>query len=266
MDNSGFYKITLPLEKNLFNDLLNTASFENVAKGRIGNHLVAISKNGVPIVRTTTLYSIPAHNFSAIHHNIIDSLNETIKKDKRYQLPLLEFNNALIEVYDFNYATMKYHSDQCMDLEMDSFIGLYTCYENPDKLTEKNLRKLKFKDKSTNEEFEITLTHNSIVLFSLETNTKFLHKIILESLPSLKKSELDNKWLGITFRKSKTFIDFTDGLPHFSTGELLELADDDQKAQFFKLRGEENSIVNFVYPKVLYTLSIGDTLAPKDKN
>lgn len=262
MENSGFYKITLPLEKNLFDQLLNSVSFENVAKGRIGNHLVDISKKGVPIVRTTTLYNIPAHNFSEIHHKIIKSLNET--RDN-HTLPLLDFNNALIEVYDCNYATMKYHSDQCMDLEKDSFIGLFTCYENPDKLTDKNLRKLKLKNKMTAEEFEISLTHNSIVLFSLETNTEFLHKIILESVPSLKKSESDNKWLGITFRKSKTFIEFKDNLPHFSTGELLELANDDQKAEFFKLRGQENSVTNFVYPKLLYTLSVGDTLVPRNE-
>jgi hypothetical protein len=263
MENSGFYKITLPLEKNLFGELSNSVSFEDVAKGRIGNHLVAISQKGIPIVRTTTVYNIPAHNFSAIHHNIVESVNETIKSDQTHHLPLLDFNNALIEVYDCNYATMKYHSDQCMDLETDSYIGLFTCYENPDKLTEKNLRKLKLKDKATNQEFDITLTHNSIVLFSLSANTKFLHKIILESMPSFKKSESDNKWLGITFRKSKTFINFNDGLPRFPTGEVLELANDDQKAAFFKLRGEENSVTDFVYPRLYYTLSIGDTLTPK---
>lgn len=262
--NSGFYKITLPLEKNLFGELSNSVSFEDVAKGRIGNHLVDISQKGIPIVRTTTLYNIPAHNFSAIHHKIVETVNETIKSDGTHQLPWLDFNNALIEVYDCNYATMKYHSDQCMDLEADSYIGLFTCYENPDKLTEKNLRKLKLKDKTTNEEFDITLTHNSIVLFSLSANTKFLHKIILESMPSLKKSESDNKWLGITFRKSKTFINFNDGSPRFASGEILELANDDQKAAFFKLRGEENTVTDFVYPKLSYTLSVGDTLAPKE--
>ncbi|MDX6183035.1 hypothetical protein SGQ44_12000 [Flavobacterium sp. Fl-77] len=263
MENSGFYTITLPLEKNLFDELSNSVSFEDVAKGRIGNHLVAISQKGIPIVRTTTLYTIPAHNFSALHHKIVESVNQTIQSDQTHQLPLLDFNNALIEVYDCHYATMKYHSDQCMDLESDSYIGLFTCYENPDKLTEKNVRKLKLKDKTTNQEFDITLTHNSMVLFSLSANTKYLHKIILESMPSIKKSESDNKWLGITFRKSKTFINFNDGVPRFATGEVLEVANDDQKAAFFKLRAEENTVTDFVYPRLSYTLSIGDTLTPK---
>lgn len=262
MNNSGFYKITLPLAKDLFNELLESADFENVAKGRIGNHLVKVGEKGIPIVRTTTMYDIPANNFSDIHNQIIESLNienQNINKN----LPFLDFDNALIEVYDCNYTTMKYHSDQSMDLEVDSYIGLFTCYENPNELTEKNIRKLKLKDRITDEELEISLTHNSVVLFSLETNAKFLHKIILESVPSPKRSEKDNKWLGITFRKSKTFIQFRDHLPYFSDGELLTLADEDQKKEFFKLRGQENSVLNFTYPKLSYTLSVGDTILPK---
>lgn len=120
------------------------------------------------------------------------------------------------------------------------------------------------KDKVTHKEFEILLTHNSVILFSLETNTKFQHKIIMEPVPNLKSLSPDNRWLGMTFRKSKTFIQFKDNLPHFSNGELLELANEEQKAEFYKLRGQENSILNFAYPKLTYTLSEGDTLLPKN--
>lgn len=263
MNNSGFYKITLPLENDLFSELVHAIDFENVAKGRMGNHLVRVRDEGIPIVRTTTMYTVPAHDFSAIHHKVAAVVNETIRNNAVESLPLLDFNNALIEVYDCNYATMGYHSDQGMDLEADSYIGLYTCYENPEKLTTKNLRKLKLKDKVTNEESEILLTHNSIVLFSLATNSKFLHKIILESLPSLKKQEKDHKWLGITFRKSKTFIQFKDNKPYFSTGELLEVANEDQKKEFYSLRKEENSAMNYIYPQLSYTLSVADTMIPK---
>lgn len=263
MNKSDFYKIRLPLEKDLFTKLLNSAAFENVAKGRIGNHLVKAGDTGIPIVRTTTAYTIPANNFSALHDEIIACLNAEIRYNITDDLLPLDFNNALIEIYDCNYTTMKYHSDQCLDLEADSYIGLYTCYEKPNELTEKNIRKLKLKDRITNEEFDISLTHNSVVLFSLTTNAKFLHKIVLEAVPNLKRNETDNKWLGITFRKSKTFIQFKNNLPHFPDGELLELADDDQKKEFFKLRGQENSIMNFTYPKLSYTLSAGDTIMPK---
>lgn len=264
MSNSEFHKITLPIENNLFDELLNSIEFENIAKGRVGNHLVNVEDKGVPIVRTTTKYNIPAQNFSTIHHKIVASINNIIKSDNLINLPLMDFNNALIEVYDCNYSKMNYHSDQCLDLDSNSYIGLFSCYETPNQLTEKNLRKLIVKDKVSNDEFEISLTHNSVVLFSLETNTKFLHKIILEALPNPKSLTMDNKWLGITFRKSKTFIQFKDNIPYFPNGELFELANDEQQSEFYKLRGQENYNLNFVYPKLTYTLSMGDTLIPKN--
>ncbi len=258
-----FYKITLPLEKHLFDELFDSVTFEAVTKGRIGNHLVRVQNDEVPIVRTSTIYNIPAFDFSSVHHRIIENLNTAIEKITEESLPIMDFNNALIEVYDCNYATMKYHSDQDLDLEKGSYIGLFTCYENPEGLTEKNIRKLKVKNKENGEEFEVPLTHNSIVLFDLETNSKYLHKIILESQPSLKKMEKDNRWMGLTFRKSKTFIHFKDNLPYFADGTLLTLADEDQKKEFYQLRGSENNNLNFNYPKLTYTLSEADTFIPK---
>jgi hypothetical protein len=262
MNNLGFYKITLPLEKNLFEELSNSVIFEAITKGRIGNNLVHIADQHIPITRTTSIYTIPSHNFSNVHHKIIASLNTEIQNNSIENLQSADFNNALIEIYDCNYSKMNYHSDQSLDLEAGSFIGLFSCYENPDKLIEKNIRKLKIKNKDSNEEFEIPLTHNSVILFSLATNEKFLHKIILESTLSKKKLEADNKWLGITFRKSKTLIHFKDNLPYFSNGELLTLADENQKKEFYTLRGQENNNLNFVYPLLPYTLSPGDTLKP----
>ncbi|OXA86629.1 alpha-ketoglutarate-dependent dioxygenase AlkB [Flavobacterium hercynium] len=262
MDNLGFYKITLPFEKNFFGELSNSVTFETITKGRIGNNLVHISDHNVPITRTTSVYNIPAHDFSHLHHQIIASLNTEIQNNSVENLQLADFNNALIEIYDCNYSKMNYHSDQSLDLEAGSFIGLFSCYEYPEKLIEKNIRKLKIKDKVSNEEFEIPLTHNSIILFSLATNEKFLHKIILESTLSKKKLEADNRWLGITFRKSKTFIHFKDNLPYLSNGKLLTLADENQKKEFYTLRGQENNNLNFVYPILSYTLSTGDTMKP----
>lgn len=264
MNNSGFYKITLPLETILFHDLFNSVEFEDVAKGRIGNHLVDVGKAGIPIVRTTTQYNIPAHNFSTIHHQLVDCINSTIKNDNIGSKSPMFFNNALIEIYDRSYSKMGYHSDQSLDLDTGSYIGLFSCYEKPDELTEQFTRKLKVKDKLSNEEFEILLTNNSVVLFSLSTNEKFQHKIVLESAANLKPLDYDNKWLGITFRQSKTFIQFKDNQPHFSNGKLFELADDTQKAEFFKIRGQENNDVNFNYSEITYTLSVGDTLIPKE--
>ncbi|RKN03606.1 hypothetical protein D7035_22195, partial [Aquimarina sp. AD1] len=243
----------------LFNELSTNINFENVGKGRLGNHLVKASDKGIPIVRTTTQYNIPAHNFSSIHNTIVDTVN-----NNRENLPFMNFNNALIEIYDSSYTKMKYHSDQSLDLAPNSYIGLFSCYEKPNELTEQSIRKLKIKDKTTNNEFEILLTHNSFILFSISANSRFFHKIVLEQVPKQKPLQSENKWLGITFRESQNFIEFKNNLPYFTNGKLLELANDLQRKEYYILRGEENRSMDFAYPKIDYTLSKADTIIPKN--
>lgn len=266
MSISRFQKFAIPFAVNLYEELINSADFENVANGRVGNNLVKIGEKGVPIVRTTTAYHIAAQNFSGIHDFIIEHINLAIKNSQLNDFSSFDFNNALIEVYDFNYSKMNYHSDQNLDLDANSYIGLFSCYKNPEELSDNQLRKLIVKEKGAEEEFEIPLTHNSVILFSVETNNKFLHKIVLDRMSNQKPLESDNKWLGITFRKSKTFIQFEDNVPYFSNGQLLESANEEQKTEFFKLRGQENRLLNFVYPELSYTLSIADRLMPVNNN
>src|ERR1700744_1189249 len=196
-----FKKFTINFQDNKFEELTNSAEFENINRGRKGAVLVDYKNNLIPLVRTTTIYNKPAQKFLPIHYDII----ENIKKITGYNE--LEFNNALIEIYDSDYRNMKYHSDQSLDLANDSYICLFSCYSDPSK----DNRKLKIKDKSkiTNEHSEIILNHNSVVIFSLSTNTKYLHKLILETKTG------NNQWLGLTFRLSKTFIKFIDNIPYF---------------------------------------------------
>jgi hypothetical protein len=265
MENHHFYKFILPIERHLFNELSNSVDFEELGKGRKGNLLVNPINERVPIVRTTTKYNKPAHLFSMIHHSLIENINRAIAKNKEIQDAPLYFNNALIEIYDQSYTKMNYHSDQCLDLAAHSYIALFSCYEQPDNLSEYALRKLKVQCKTTAEEFEFTLENNSVILFSLSTNAKFLHKIVLEPLKGVKPINSDNKWLGITFRQSKTGIHFKDNLPYFPNGELLELADTHQSKEFYTLRGQENKGMNFIYPDMRYTLSVSDLMMPIEK-
>jgi len=260
MSNAAFHKITLDIEANLFNELANTIDFESVAKGRIGNHLVQVSDKGVPIVRTTTKYNIPAYNFLPVHHRIVEGINNTM-----VGIPTQHFNNALIEVYGADYYKMNFHSDQSLDLANDSYIGLFSCYENPSNLSEQHLRQLHIKDKVSDEEVLYSLTHNSVVLFSVANNTKFLHKIILNGAPNPKNAVPDNKWLGITFRTSKTYIQFENGMPYFPNGKVLELANKEQETEFYQLRGQENRSLDFVYPDLAYTINVADTMLPTNQ-
>lgn len=101
------------------------------------------------------------------------------------------------------------------------------------------------------------------MLFSVVNNNKFLHKIVLDAAPNSKPLAADNKWLGITFRTSKTYIQFESSLPYFSNGKLLGLANKEQETEFYKLRGEENRSLDFVYPELGYTVNAGDMMMPK---
>lgn len=262
MEKLGFYILTLPFQNNMFEELSNEVIFEDVGKGRKGNHLVRVCNSEIPIVRTTTKYDIPAHNFSPTHIHVLNSI-ESVVSVSNFSIPPLSINNALIEVYDETYTKMKYHSDQCLDLEPNSYIALFSCYENPDEVTKQTLRKLKIKSKTSGEKFEFILENNSVVLFSLEANEKFQHKIVLEQVSGKREENITNKWLGITFRQSKTKIHFKDSRPFFSNGKELKLANELEAKAFYTLRGEENRSLSFIYPNIDYTLSIGDMLQPK---
>jgi len=237
--------------------------FEDLGKGRKGNHLVSVKDENIPLVRTTSKYDKPAHRFSEVHNSIVNEILAIAKNEVDLLGTPISFNNALIEIYDKSYFKMKYHSDQALDLENDSYVALFSCYERPDEISAPLMRRLRIRDKVTNEEHEFILENNSVILFSLATNSKYQHKIILDTSSNKKDSLEDNKWLGITFRKSKTMIQFKNNLPYFKNGETLKLADENQQREFYKLRGQENKSMDFKYPWIGYTLSKSDTITPK---
>jgi len=117
-----FYKTTIPLEKTLFKALSEEITFEILGKGRLGNHIVKQTTKGVPLVRTTSKFTIPPYYFSENHRHILEKINETLLSEGQ---PEQEFNSGLIEIYDENYTKMGYHSDQNLDLEPDAYIGLW---------------------------------------------------------------------------------------------------------------------------------------------
>jgi hypothetical protein len=235
-----FSKFDMNYKNNLFEELSKSTKFEKLGKGRYGAVLADIHKNVVPIVRTTTKYNNPIQKFSQIHYDIMKNIKD------------INFNNALIEIYDKDYAKMGEHSDQALDLDINSYICLFSCYDNP---YTKDIRTLKIKDKITGELSKISLTHNSIILFSVKTNSNYLHKIVLD------KSYMDDKWLGITFRLSKTYIEFVNEIPYFyKTDKKLKLANEEEMKEFYKMRHKENKNIVFEYPEINYTISESDLL------
>lgn len=217
-----FTKYILNYQYNLFDILSQNVNYEAMANNRKSANLIHYENNLIPIVRTTTFYKHAKQKFLPIHYQIIDDIKNITNIDN------LEFNNALIEIYNSNYTTMNYHSDQSLDLYDNSHICIFSCY-NTNTI---NLRKLRIKRKNnSNDYFDIILEHNSIIVFSINANSNYLHKIILES-----NAINNDQWLGNTFRRSKTFIFFNNEIPYFSSNnKQLILADDKQKKRFLQI-------------------------------
>lgn len=231
---------------DLFSTLSKGVQFEDVIKGRKGAVLIDVKDGLIPLVRTTSKYEIPAQRFQDIHYNIITKIKEESKIDT-------QFNNALIEIYDDRYFKMGFHSDQAQDLMDDSYIAIYSCYKN--KPTDNNLRTVIIKNKRTKGSSVITMEHNSVILFSLSTNSQHLHKIVLNN------DGQDNQWLGITFRMSKTFIRHVNNVPYlYTAGPVLKMANEEERKIFYKLRGRENKKIEFEYPGLNFTISPSDML------
>ena len=253
-----FYKTIIKNgDGDFYHSIIKDCIFENIAKGRKGANLTS-EKN--PIVRTTTSYSLPNQRLTPTCYHIIDKIKTA------FPLLDIEFNNALVEIYDHQYRTMKYHSDQVLDLEEKSFIGIFSCYSNP---TTTSIRTLRVQEKNSTKCFDIALEHNSVVLFSTTTNSNYLHKIILEISKNHHHHyhHHDDLWLGVTFRQSKTFIYFKDELPFFSHNhQPLTLADSEQQKEFYKNRKFENKNIMYTCPEINYTISIGDLLPIIEKN
>lgn len=247
-----FYQYILDYPDDIFNQLVKSIEFENITKGRKAANIIKYQDNLIPLVRTTTKYNKPVQQFLPIHQDLI-------KKIKNISdIPYIDFNNGLVEIYTNEYRTMGYHSDQALDLELNSFICIYSCYTNPSKY---DCRSLVVKNKLSGIITNINLIHNSVVVFSTQTNSQHLHKIILET-----NSYQDTKWLGITLRLGKTFIKFIDELPYFyKTNRILRLCvSKEEQKEFYKLRSLENQNMDFSYPQLDITISPSDLVDIKN--
>ena len=240
-----FHRYNLDFSDNIFDELLKITKFEKITNGREGAILIN-DNNIIPLVRSTTKYNNPVQLFTQTHNNIIKNIKKITNIDN------LNFNNALIEIYSNDYKNMGEHSDQTLDLADNSYICLFSCYNNP---TAKNIRMLKVKNKINNNTNDFELDHNSIVIFSNETNKKYLHKIVLENIMD------DALWIGITFRLSKTFIKFINEIPYFNNSEIeLKMATTEESKEYYKCRSMENKSIDYIWPEIRYTISESDII------
>lgn len=255
-----FRSYALEGQTNPYSELLSSARFEAVAKGRQGTVLVLPDRaRGIPIVRTTTTYAAPAQCFHPAHARLAKRIEARASLAR-------PFNNALIEHYTSEYSKMGFHSDQAQDLDPESFIAIYSCYQSPELSTPP--RKLVIETKEAGGgRVEIPLVHDSVVVFALDTNRRCRHTIALAPSPGNGRQQSpENPWLGVTFRTSKTFVRIHEREACFEDGSPLTLATPDEAREFFSLRRRENTETQFFYPRLTYTLSDSDRMLPAVAN
>jgi hypothetical protein len=226
-------------------------------------------------------------------------------------LPPHALNNALVEVYDSTYTKMAFHTDQAQDLESGSHIALYSCYSDADAVPTRKLviraktcnasqasqasqanqasqaSQTNQTDQSESPVFEIVLLHNMVVVWSLDTNRKFQHKIV--KIGSAKTDQADQAdqadsqlWLGVTLRTSKTFVKSsvadsggggggcgkTDTDPvatqqwrcELEDKRILAMANPAQRTAYYAMRAQENSLADFVWPDLDFAVSSSDIM------
>lgn len=238
-----------------FRVLAASAVLEQTGKGRRGAVLLDDRDGRVPLVRTTTAYQQPSQRFSSAHYQLMDAICAACASATD-----TSFNNGLLVIYTPQYRTMGYHSDQATDLDEKSSICLFSCYSDPAP-RQPELRRLRIKAKDGGDSEEIVLRPNSVVVFSVATNRQHLHAIVAGERQGSDSPDL--RWLGLTLRRSRTFVVFhLDERAYFDERRPLVLADQEQRKQFYKWRALENKSVDFVYPDVDFTVSAGDTLRP----
>lgn len=227
-------------------DIDNTLSFYipkcSLKYDRYTLNVAKIENDILPINRTITPTCITDVNFSEIENTIISKIQ---KRSNLYFNP----NVANIEIFNNEYRTMRYYTDSMLDLYDGSHIAIFSYY----KCTCKKLceRTLYFKNKVTNEGTKVSLKNNSVIIFSLDTNKKYLHKIVLEN-----KKNTECKWLGITFKQSIRYIhkpiNDISSIFTFPEMSLLNRASDKNMEEFYKLKSEENKLIDFKYPYIGY--------------
>jgi hypothetical protein len=257
-----FYQIALPQSYD-FARLIDHVTLEDITAGRKGAILVRPDARGrVPLVRSTTNYQRPSQCFRPVISELADRIAQAIaSRATRDGTEVPHFNNAMLELYTDRYRSMGYHTDQSLDLQDDSWICLFTCYNHPPNPS--SLRVLRVQNKTTLEERDYVLQHNSIVFFSTASNAQHVHKIILPHGGAMS----DTVWLGLTLRTSKSFLTFAPGHPPQlsmdteSAAVPLRVASDEERRQLCHLKSQENRELAFTYPPGIdYTISVGDTL------
>ena len=153
----------------------------------------------------------------------------------------------MVELYDSSYTKMGFHTDQAQDLALDSYICIFSCYEGNTCESDEPPRMLVVKNKQTGLVTEYPMRNHECIVFSTITNAAHVHKIV--------GGGCRRRWLGVTFRTSKTFVERReDELFFVGSGRLLRRATEEDAMEMRKCKGRENKEADFLWPDMNFTI------------
>jgi len=237
---------TPDLNGTLFTSLLQSLTLERLAPTRQAANLALPDSLGhLPIVRTTTPYTHIVQPFPPSFLALRTSVTDAISAGTGHGTP---FNNAMVELYDSSYTKMGFHTDQAQDLADESYICIFSCYEGGTLESAEPPRMLVVKNKRTEVITEYPMRNHECIVFSTTTNAAHVHKIV--------GGGCRRRWLGVTFRTSKTFVERReDGLFFVGSGKLLRRATEEDAVEMRKCKGRENKEDDFIWPDMGFTIS-----------
>lgn len=230
-----------------YEEMFKSVSLEEICKGRQACILADYINYKWFVCRSTTEYKNRPERIRDIHHFRYVYPNDKAPRfrpegSKLREPAMLNVQeeyglNIMFEVYDERYQSMSYHSD--MSIDLDGPIKILSLYP----ADEKRRRELHIKNKQTSEVTKIVLQDHMVVAFDLDTNKKFLHRIVGQA-----------QWMGLTYRISKTL------------SASLRLATESEKRALLFMRSQENNLIDYKYPNLDYTLNPTDLVKYEPKH
>jgi len=231
---------------SLFKSFSQSIALESLAPTRqVANLAVSTSAGHVPIVRTTTSYKHAIQPFPPAFLALRTAISEAIATQTGHDT---SHNNAMVELYNPEYSKMGFHTDQAQDLAEESYICIFSCYEGGTLEVNEPPRILVVKDKRTETIKEIPMRHGECIVFSTATNAAHVHKIV--------GGGCRRRWLGVTMRMSKTFVERRGNELYFvESGKLLRHATAEDVVEMRRCKGRENREEDYLWPDMDFTIS-----------
>lgn len=229
-----FCKYRLEYWNDAFQEFFHAHAWTNLSHDRRAAMLVLPDADFIPIVRTTCP-TVSCWCFGLVHLRLMQAIDSASGNAH-------SFNNAMAEVYDPEYTKMRFHTDCALDLEDDSEICIFSCYEDECD----HPRTLVTRDKESGKVEEMSMDHLSVIIFDVGANSRHVHKIVSNGCKA--------RWLGLTLRTSKTFVT-RQSVVFRHDGSKMTAATEHDRSMLFKLKGQENKLSSFKYPHIQFSLA-----------